>query len=66
MGIYLSLTLSPLLPPELFPSFPPFQSFPGSKSILFLPLVFQDRISLRSPGCAGTSFVDQAGLKLRD
>jgi hypothetical protein len=29
-------------------------------------LVFQDRVSLYSPGCPGTHFVDQAGLKLRD
>jgi hypothetical protein len=26
---------------------------------------FQDRVSLYSPGCPGTHFVDQAGLKLR-
>jgi hypothetical protein len=29
-------------------------------------LVFQDRISLCSPGCPGTHFVDQAGLELRN
>jgi hypothetical protein len=29
-------------------------------------LVFQDRVSLCSPGCPGTHSVDQAGLKLRD
>jgi hypothetical protein len=29
-------------------------------------LVFQDRVSLYSPGCPGTHFVDQAGLKLRN
>jgi hypothetical protein len=28
--------------------------------------VFQDRISLCSPGCLGTSPIDQAGLELRD
>jgi hypothetical protein len=28
-------------------------------------LVFQDRVSLYSPGCPGTYFVDQAGLELR-
>jgi hypothetical protein len=28
--------------------------------------VFQDRISLYSPGYPGTHFVDQAGLKLRN
>jgi hypothetical protein len=29
-------------------------------------MVFQDRVSLYSPGCPGTHFVDQAGLKLRN
>jgi hypothetical protein len=29
-------------------------------------LVFRDRVSLCSPGCPGTHFVDQAGLKLRN
>jgi hypothetical protein len=29
-------------------------------------LVFWDRVSLYSPGCPGTHFVDQAGLKLRN
>jgi hypothetical protein len=28
--------------------------------------VFQDRVSLYSPGFPGTHFVDQAGLKLRN
>jgi hypothetical protein len=28
--------------------------------------VFRDRVSLCSPGCPGTHFVDQAGLKLRN
>jgi hypothetical protein len=27
---------------------------------------FQDRVSLCSPGCPGTHFVDQAGLELRN
>jgi hypothetical protein len=27
---------------------------------------FRDRISLYSPGCPGTHFVDQAGLQLRN
>jgi hypothetical protein len=27
---------------------------------------FRDRVSLCSPGCPGTHFVDQAGLKLRN
>jgi hypothetical protein len=29
-------------------------------------LVFQDRVSLYSPGYPGTNFVDQAGLELRN
>jgi hypothetical protein len=29
-------------------------------------LVFRDRVSLYSPGCPGTHFVDQAGFELRD
>jgi hypothetical protein len=33
--------------------------------ILFF-LVFRDRVSLYSPGCPGTHFVDQAGLELRN
>ena len=34
-------------------------------STLFV-LFFRDRVSLRSPGCPGTHFVDQAGLELRN
>ena len=33
---------------------------------LFVFLVFQDRVSLCSPGCSGTHSVDQAGLELRN
>jgi hypothetical protein len=33
---------------------------------LFVFLVFRDRVSLYSPGCPGTHFVDQAGLELRN
>jgi hypothetical protein len=29
-------------------------------------LFFRDSISLHSPGCSGTHFVDQAGLELRN
>ena len=29
-------------------------------------MIFRDRASLYSPGCPGTHFVDQAGLKLRN
>jgi hypothetical protein len=32
----------------------------------FFFVVFRDRVSLCSPGCPGTHFVDQAGLKLRN
>jgi hypothetical protein len=32
----------------------------------FFFLVFQDRVSLYSPGCPGTHFVDQAVLELRN
>jgi hypothetical protein len=28
--------------------------------------VFRDRVSLYTPGCPGTHFVDQAGLELRN
>jgi hypothetical protein len=34
--------------------------------LLFVCLFFQVRVSLYSPGCPGTHFVDQAGLKLRN
>ena len=32
----------------------------------FFFLVFRDRVSLCSPGCPGTHFVDQASLELRN
>jgi hypothetical protein len=34
--------------------------------LFFFFLIFQDRVSLYSPGCPGTHFVDQAGLELRN
>ena len=34
--------------------------------VLFCVLFFQDRVSLCSPGCPGTHFVDQAGLEHRN
>jgi hypothetical protein len=34
--------------------------------VFFFFLVFQDRVSLYSPGCPGTYFVDQVGLELRN
>ena len=39
---------------------------PCSFVFLFCFLFFQDRVSLCSPGCPGTHFVDQCGLKLRN
>jgi hypothetical protein len=33
---------------------------------VFVFVVFQDMVSLYSPGCPGTHFVDQAGLELRN
>jgi hypothetical protein len=35
-------------------------------SFFFFFLVFRDRVSLCSPGCPGTYFVDQADLELRN
>jgi hypothetical protein len=34
--------------------------------LVFGVLVFRDRVSLYSPGCPGTHFVDQTGLELRN
>jgi hypothetical protein len=34
--------------------------------VLFCFVLFWDRVSLCNPGCPGTHFVDQAGLKLRN
>ena len=34
--------------------------------LFFLFFVFRDRVSLCSPGCPGTHFVDQVGLELRN
>jgi hypothetical protein len=34
--------------------------------LFFIFLVLQDRVSLNSPACPATHFVDQAGLKLRN
>jgi hypothetical protein len=34
--------------------------------VFFCLFVFRDRVSLCSPGCPGTHFVDQAGLELRN
>jgi hypothetical protein len=38
----------------------------SSSPLLFFFSVFQDRVSLCSPGCPGTHSVDQAGLKLKN
>jgi hypothetical protein len=34
--------------------------------LFYFIMVFRGRVSLYSPGCPGTHFVDQAGLKLRN
>jgi hypothetical protein len=34
--------------------------------LVFIVFVFRDKVSLYSPGCPRTHFVDQAGLKLRN
>ena len=39
---------------------------PDARINSFVVVVFQDRVSLCSPGCPGTHSVDQAGLKLRN
>jgi hypothetical protein len=39
---------------------------PSILFIIYLFLVFRDRVSLCSPGCPGTHLVDQAGLELRN
>jgi hypothetical protein len=38
----------------------------GFVVVVCLFLVFRDRVSLYSPDCPGTHFVDQAGLELRN
>jgi hypothetical protein len=43
-----------------------FSSFIHLFVCLFVCFVFQYRVSLCSPGCPGTHFVDQAGLELRN
>jgi hypothetical protein len=40
--------------------------FSFSFLFFFFFLVFRDRVSLYSPGCSETHFVDQASLKLRN
>jgi hypothetical protein len=47
------------------PNNPGLPRFTGSSVFVFV-FVFQDRVSLCSPGCPGTHSVDQAGLKLRN
>jgi hypothetical protein len=43
-----------------------FKSLAIWNRLAFLFLFFRDRVSLYSPGCPGTHFVDQAGLELRN
>jgi hypothetical protein len=52
VSVHLELSIHPSLLPSFLPP-PPI-------------LVFQDRVSLCSPGCPGTHSVDQAGLELRN
>jgi hypothetical protein len=40
--------------------------FWGGVVVVVVVVVFQDRVSLCSPGCPGTHSVDQAGLDLRN
>ena len=40
--------------------------FVGLVFVFVFLVVFRDRVSLCSPGCPGTHFVDQAGLELRN
>jgi hypothetical protein len=49
--------------PVLLPADP---AHPAPPPFFFFFFVFRDRVSLCSPGCPGTHFVDQAGLKLRN
>ena len=35
-------------------------------TLFIIIIIFQDRVSLFSPGCPGTHFVDQASLELRN
>jgi hypothetical protein len=42
------------------------RGFMYCESFFFFVLFFRDRVSLCSPGCPGTHFVDQAGLELRN
>jgi hypothetical protein len=52
---------------QLFPHIKQlFAGHGGTNFFFFFFLVFQDRVSLCSPGCPGTHFVDHAGLKLRN
>jgi hypothetical protein len=52
-------------PPSLWPPSIWLCSDPAPPFFVFV-FVFQDRVSLYSPGCPGTHFVDQAGLELRN
>jgi hypothetical protein len=62
-------SISMLLRIELWSSLHTHLSFEVSLSRPLLPFFFffpRDRVSLCSPGCPGTHFVDQAGLQLRN
>jgi hypothetical protein len=66
-ALFFTLYTSPIINVQGFSNLlstpPPFLFY----SCLFVCLfVFRDRVSLYSPGCPGTHFVDQAGLELRN
>jgi hypothetical protein len=70
MAVFISILAVILSWHSLFSSHPVEQVF--DILLLFLGflfcfvLFFRDRVSLYSPGCPGTHFVDRAGLKLRN
>jgi hypothetical protein len=63
-GLKLCILLSQLPESCDYKSVPPYQLIFGFFCCFVF--VFRDRVSLCSPGCPGTHFVDQAGLELRN
>jgi hypothetical protein len=61
---HMSILSHALLPPFLFANI--FNSLKIHTVHFFFFFFFRDRVSLCSPGCPGTHFVDQAGLELRN
>jgi hypothetical protein len=60
------LKISEIVLRDFFVVFFWFWGFWGVVLFVCLFVCFQDRVSLFSPGCPGTHFVDQAGLELRN